>query len=117
MFDIDTWQEILYTIRKNKVRSFITAFNVMFGIFILIILMGFGTGFQRGVEQQFNDDAQNSLWIRPGRTSVPHKGLQPGRSIRFTNDDYESIQRDIEGIDHITSRYYVSGEFTVRIRR
>ena len=63
MFDLDKWQEIFHTIEKNKLRSFITSFNVAWGIFILIILMGFGRGFQNGVHHQFDDDAANSIFI------------------------------------------------------
>jgi len=115
MFDIDKWQEIFYTIKQNKLRSLITAFNVAWGIFILIILMGFGSGFQHGVEHQFNDDATNSLWINAGKTSKPFNGIKPGKQIRFTNQDYEAIKK-MEGIEYITVRYYVPGEFTVRYK-
>lgn len=115
MFDIDQWQEIFFTMKQNKLRSFITAFNVAWGIFILIILMGFGSGFQNGVEHMFNDDATNSLWIRAGETSKPYNGIKPGKQIRFTNEDYEAIKR-IEGVEYITGRYYLSGEFTVRYK-
>lgn len=115
MFDIDKWQEIFFTIRRNKLRSFITAFNVAWGIFILIILMGFGSGFQNGVEFQFNDDATNALWISPGETSKPYKGMKPGKTIRLTNEDYDAI-RNIKGIEYLTGRYYLSGEFTVRYK-
>ena len=114
MFDIDKWQEIFYTINKNRVRTFITAFNVAFGIFILILLMGFGMGFQNGVRNQFNDDAINSIFIRPGKTSEAFAGLQPGRQIKFPNDDYTALQEKIEGLDKITGRFWLSGEFTVR---
>lgn len=114
MFDIDTWQEIFYTINKNRVRSVITGFCVFFGIFILILLMSFGKGFQNGVRNQFNDDAINSIFIGSGQTTVAHAGLQPGRQIKFTNDDYEAFKEEIEGIDKITGRFYLSGEFTVR---
>lgn len=116
MFELDKWQEIFYTIKQNKLRSAITAFNVAWGIFILIILMGFGSGFQNGVEHQFNDDATNSIWIRPGQTSKPYNGMKPGRDIRFTNQDYEAIKK-IQGIEYITGRYYLSGEFTVRYKK
>lgn len=115
MFDIDKWQEIFFTMKQNKLRSFITAFNVAWGIFILIILMGFGSGFQHGVEHQFDDDATNSLWIRAGKTSKPFNGIKPGRQIQFTNQDYEAIKK-IEGVEYITGRYYLSGEFTVRYK-
>ncbi len=115
MFDIDKWQEIFHTIDKNRVRTAITAFNVAFGIFILIILVGFGTGFQNGVKNQFNDDATNSIFMWPGQTSVAHAGLQPGRNIRFTNEDYDLLN-EIPGLDKITGRYYLSGEFTVKYK-
>lgn len=114
MFDLDKWQEILHTIEKNKLRSFITAFNVAWGIFILIILMGFGRGFQNGVHHQFDDDAANSIFINGGTTTMAYKGIQPGKKINFTNDDYDDIRRKVEGIEYLTGRFYVSGEFTVR---
>ena len=114
MFDLDKWQEIFHTIEKNKLRSFITAFNVAWGIFILIILMGFGRGFQNGVHHQFDDDAANSIFINGGTTTMAHKGIQPGKRINFTNEDYDLIREKIEGVEYLTGRFYVSGEFTVR---
>ena len=115
MFELDKWQEIFYTMKQNKLRSAITAFNVAWGIFILIVLMGFGSGFQNGVEHQFDDDATNSIWIRPGQTSKPYNGIKPGRDILFTNEDYDAIKR-ILGIEYITGRYYLTGEFTVHYK-
>lgn len=114
MFDLDKWQEIFYTIDKNRLRSFITAFNVAWGIFILIILMGFGVGFQNGIKNEFSDDATNTMYIWSGRTSIPYKGMQPGRQIRFTNQDYEAIKERVKGIEFITGIYWVQGEFVVR---
>ncbi len=114
MFDLDKWQEIFHTIEKNKLRTFITAFNVAWGIFILIILMGFGRGFQNGIHHQFDDDAANSIFINGGTTSMAYKGIQPGKKINFTNDDYNLILKTVEGVEFLTGRFYVSGEFTVR---
>ena len=114
MFDLDKWQEIFHTIDQNRLRSFITAFCVAFGIFILIILMGFGRGFQNGVHHQFDDDAANSIFINGGTTTMAHKGIQPGKKINFTNEDYDMIHEKVAGVEYLTGRYYVTGEFTVR---
>ncbi|MEQ8880941.1 MAG: ABC transporter permease, partial [Cyclobacteriaceae bacterium] len=114
MFDLDKWQEIFYTIDKNRLRSFITAFNVAWGIFILIILMGFGVGFQNGIKNEFSDDATNTMYFWSGRTSMAHKGMQPGRQIKFNNQDYEAISERVKGIEYLTGIYWVQGEFVVR---
>jgi putative ABC transport system permease protein len=114
MFDLDKWQEIWFTINKNRLRTAVTAFSVAWGIFILIILLGFGSGFQEGVRDQFQDDATNSIFMWAGQTSIPYKGLKANRQIVFTNDDYQAIKEKIKGVEYITGRFFVTGEFTVR---
>ncbi len=116
MFDADTWHEILDTIRANKLRSFLTGFSVAWGIFMLIILLGSGEGLSHGIEYQFRDDAINSIWVFPGQTSVATKGLQPGRRVQLTNDDFSEIRNGINGVEHITSRFYIGGTLKVRYR-
>lgn len=108
MFDIDKWQEILATIKKNKMRTFLTGFSVAWGIFMLMILLGSGNGLSNGVSQNFMRDAINGMWVWSGRTSIPYQGMQEGREIRFTNSDYELI-KDIEGIEYTSGRYFISG--------
>jgi putative ABC transport system permease protein len=116
MFELDTWQEILDTIRANRMRSFLTAFSVAWGIFMLIVLLGSGQGLRNGVAYQFRDDAVNSIWVMPGQTSVPYKGLQPGRRVQLTNEDHDAIATGVGGVDHITARYTIGGNLQVRYR-
>ena len=90
MLDLERWQEIFDTIRKNKLRTFLTGLSVASGIFILVILLGFGQGMQNGVAHEFEEDAATSVWVWPGVTSKEFKGLNPGRSIQLKNENYES---------------------------
>ena len=93
MFDIDKWQEIFSTIKKNKLRTFLTAFSVAWGIFMLIILLGAGRGVQNAVLYNFESDAVNSIWLYNGKTSKPHQGYQAGRFIQFTDKDFNETNR------------------------
>ncbi len=108
MFDIDKWQEILATIKKNKMRTFLTGFSVAWGIFMLMILLGSGNGLSNGVSQNFMRDAVNAMWIWSGKTSIPYHGMKEGRDIRLTNEDYEVI-KNLKGIELTSGRYYLSG--------
>lgn len=116
MLSFDNWQEILFTIRKNKLRTFLTAFSVAWGIFMLMILLGFGTGMQRGIEYDFREDAVNSIWINPGQTSMPFKGMKPGRNITLKNEDLEHLTSKVNGVEFSAGRFFCYGEFTVRYK-
>ncbi|KAA6351591.1 Macrolide export ATP-binding/permease protein [termite gut metagenome] len=85
MFDI--WQEIYGTIKRNKLRTFLTGFAVAWGIFMLIVLLGAGNGLIHAFESSSADMAMNSVKIFPGWTSKPYEGLQQGRQIRLDNID------------------------------
>lgn len=117
MFRLDTWQEILDTVRKNRLRTLLTGFSVAWGILILVVLQGSGQGLAHGVEYGFRDDAVNSIWMRSGQTSVPYKGLRPGRSVQFTNQDFDVIRRGVPGVEHITARFFIRGNLTVAYGR
>jgi putative ABC transport system permease protein len=105
MFDLDKWQEILGTIKKNKLRTILTALSVAWGIFILIILLGAGQGLRNGVQEQFARDAINSIEVWPGVTSMPYDGYKTGRLIQLTNDDYYNLKNNVIGIDKATANF------------
>jgi len=106
MFNVDRWREILDTLWRNKLRSALTAFSVAWGIFMLVFLLGMGTGLQNGVQKEFSDDATNAVWLFSGRTSMPHDGMPVGRRIIFTNSDVEALD-GMPGVDKITGRFFI----------
>lgn len=114
MFDLDKWQEILGTMRKNKLRTFLTAFGVFWGIFMLVMLLGAGKGMQNGIERLFSDESVNAFWVWRGRTSIPSNGLKPGREIQFNNDDLITLAREIEDVELTAPRNNLWGEYVIK---
>jgi len=109
MFDLDRWQEIYHVLRKNKLRTFLTAFGVFWGIFMLVIMLGSGNGLRNGVTQNFGDMATNSIFVWAQQTSVPYKGFSRGRSFNFENRDAEALRQNIPEIKYLAPRTNVGG--------
>ncbi len=92
IFERDNWQEIFATIRKNKLRTFLTMLGVFWGIFMLVIMLGAGNGLRNGVLKEFAGTATNSFYIWAQRTSKAYKGMQPNRSFNYTTVDTERLK-------------------------
>jgi putative ABC transport system permease protein len=103
MFDGDSWQEIWAVIRRNKLRTGLTALGVFWGVFMLIIMVGAGRGLENGVKGSMQGFATNSIFVWAQRSSVPYQGLPPGRRIRFNNEDIEPL-RQVPGIEYLAPR-------------
>ncbi len=108
MLDLDQWQEILSTIRKNKLRTFLTGFSVAWGIFMLVILLGSGNGLAKGIIYNFSD-AKNSIWMGGGQTSTAYGGFNAGRRIELTNEDVELVDNMYDDIENLSARYGMWG--------
>jgi len=106
MFDIDRWQEIFDSIRKNKLRTFLTGLSVASGIFILVILLGFGQGFQNGIRKEFEADATNQVFVWTQVTTKEYDGLNPGRRIELRNSNYEYSTKAFEDELEYKSRIF-----------
>jgi putative ABC transport system permease protein len=114
MFEIERWQEIFDTLRKNKLRTILTGISVASGIFILVVLLGFSSGIQNGVEEQFSDDAKNEISIRTGRTTKSYKGLNPNRYIQLKNEDFNEVNQDYDNyLEYRSANYSIWGSQVV----
>lgn len=105
MFSRDTWKEIFETIQKNKLRTFLSGFTVALGILIFVSLYGLGNGLINTFDKFFQDDATNTIFLFPGRTSIPYKGYKSERRIEFENSDVEDIKKNFAMfLDYTTPR-------------
>ena len=101
---MEVWIEILESLQKNKLRTFLTGFSVAWGIFILIILVSFGTGMKDFAEGLFGNDMNNTIYIHPNQTSLPYNGSNPGKVISFENKDLALLTSKMHDIDIYSAR-------------
>lgn len=92
----DLLQEILQTLRKNKLRTTLTGLSVSWGIFILIVLLGAGNGLKNGVMENFGSRAVNRINLSAGRTSMPYNGLKSGRDLQLSEPQLNIVENDID---------------------
>ena len=106
MFDLDLWKEIVSALKKNKLRSFMTAFGVFWGIFMLIIMSGAGRALENGIMDGIKAFATNSAFFWTERTSKPYEGFQRGRTWNYKNADIEYIKANINDVEYLSPRLF-----------
>ncbi len=104
IIDPDRWQEIFIALKQNKLRTFFTAFGVFWGIFMLVIMLGAGSGLNNGVTRDMGDMATNSFFMWARQTTMPYKGFPRGRWFRFNNGDTEALIENVDKIEYIAPR-------------
>ncbi len=104
LLDRDTWQEIYSSIRKNKIRTGITIIGVMWGIFLLVVLLGAAKGVENNFNRLFGNFATNSVFVWAQQTSEPFKGYQEGRQLTLKMSDLQNIKNEIKGLEFLVPR-------------
>jgi putative ABC transport system permease protein len=104
MFEFDNLHEIWSTIKKNKLRTFLTGFAIAWGIFMLIILLASGNGLRNGIAYNFRYMADNTVLCWTRYTTKTWKGFQPNRRIEFTEKDILAVKREHPEIDLISAK-------------
>jgi putative ABC transport system permease protein len=107
--DLDGLHEVTATLRKNKVRTLMTASGVFWGVFMLVLMLGFGRGLQDGVRTNMIGFVSNNVYIWGQRASLAFEGFQPGRRIQLRTGDVEALERELPELDVIAPRAQLGG--------
>lgn len=109
MFSKDNWSEIIEALSSNWFRTLLTAFGVLWGIFILVILLAAGKGLENGVKQGFGGMATNSLFMWSQTPSQSYKGLPKGRRYNFKIGDVDAIKQNVPDLKFVSPRNQLGG--------
>ena len=95
---MQAWDAMVY----NRRRTAITLVGMAWGIATVVLLLAYGAGFSRAIENIFAQWGTNLIGCFPGRTSEQAGGDKAGVKVRFTLDDVDRIESSVPGIVHIS---------------
>ncbi len=88
----DIFIEIWESLKRNKLRTCLTGFAVVWGIFMLIVLLGAGNGLMNAFMSDSGKISVNSMSVTGWETTKPYAGYKQGRRINLEESDLEILE-------------------------
>ena len=92
----------LRALRRNKLRSMLTALGIIIGVGAVIAMVGIGNGAKSQVEAQIASLGQNVILVFSGNFSSGGVRSGLGGAGTMTIDDAEAITREVPGVTHVS---------------
>ena len=93
-----TLKTALRALRRNKLRSGLTALGIIIGVGTIVAMVGIGNGAKAQVETQVASLGRNVIMVYPGSISSSRSGVRLGygSSVTLSIEDAEAIEDEIE---------------------
>src|ERR1700727_1586249 len=98
----DLGSQAFNALRHNRRRSVLTMLGMAWGIATVVLLLAFGSGFERGLWVAFRSFGTNLVFIFPGRTSLQAGGTKAGSEIKLTVNDLDYLQAELPLLKRIS---------------
>jgi putative ABC transport system permease protein len=98
----DLLKEALGAMQHNRRRTALTMLGMAWGIATVVILLAFGSGFERAIGIIFSSWGTDVIGAFPGRTSLQAGGAKAGSEIRLQIADVDYIRSEVPMIKGVT---------------
>jgi putative ABC transport system permease protein len=88
--------------RHDLRKTVLTMLGMAWGIATVVLLLAYGDGFARAIDNIFESFGATAVGVFPNRTSEQAGGNKAGVQIRFTNDDVELLRNVVPLARHIS---------------
>ena len=95
-------QTAFRALRRNKMRSLLTALGIIIGVAAVIAMVGIGNGAKAQVEDQIASMGDNVILIFSGSVSRGGMSSGYGGAGTLTLDDAAAIQREVPTVEAVT---------------
>lgn len=104
----DLLKEAVGAMQYNRRRTALTMLGMAWGIATVVILLAFGSGFERAIGIVFSSWGTDAIGAFPGRTSLQVGGAKAGREIKLQLADIDYIRNEVpmvKGVTPILDKY------------
>ena len=99
---IELGHQAYNALKHNRRRSILTMLGMAWGIATVVLLLAYGTGFERGLWVAFRSWGTNLIFIFPGRTSLQAGGTKAGAEVKLTINDLDYLQAEVPLLKRIS---------------
>jgi putative ABC transport system permease protein len=98
----DLLKEAYSAMQHNRRRTALTMMGMAWGIATVVILLAFGSGFERAIGLIFSSWGTDVIGAFPGRTSLQAGGAKAGTEVRLKLADVEYIRNEVPMVKGVT---------------
>jgi putative ABC transport system permease protein len=97
----EVWQSLWAHVEK----SIVTGIAISWGIFFLVIILGFGNSFEKTAIGTFSSFSKKTIYFNSGNTSLPFNGTSTGRKVSFTEASIYDLKNKYPQIEKLSKIY------------
>jgi putative ABC transport system permease protein len=98
----DLGKQAYSALRHNRSRSLLTMLGMAWGIATVVMLLAYGSGFERGLMIAFETFGGNFIAVFPGRTSMQVGGTKAGSEIKLTFEDVDDLRAEVPFLKRVS---------------
>jgi putative ABC transport system permease protein len=98
----DLLQQAYGAMRHDLRKTLLTILGMAWGIATVVLLLAYGEGFGRAINNIFESFGAHSVGIFPGRTSQQAGGNKAGVPVHFTDTDVDLIRNVAPLVKHVS---------------
>ncbi|MGH9512139.1 MAG: ABC transporter permease [Terriglobales bacterium] len=99
---IDLLGQAYSAMRHDLRKTLLTMLGMAWGIATVVLLLAYGQGFGRAIQNIWDSFGGTAVGIFPGRTSQQAGGNKAGAPVRFTQDDVELVRNVAPLVRHVS---------------
>ena len=98
----DLLKEAYGAMQHNRRRTTLTMLGMAWGIATVVILLAFGSGFERAINIIFSSWGTDVIGVFPGRTSLQAGGAKAGSEVRLKIADVDYVRNEVPMVKGVT---------------